>query len=458
MTLLIAALIFGGASQKNPIGLMVVELAGIAALAPAVLRLSRLQISRAAMAAMVILGLLVALPVVQLAPLAPSVWEHLPGRGPLAQATALIGLPKAWRSMSLAPDETARAVLYLLAPAGMFLAALQCGWRQRQWLVGAALGVALFSLAVGAIQVAGGEAGPLHLYANAAIGLPSGFFANRNHQSAFMVAAIALAASLSDSGSQPAGRSRRSLVVLILMLLFAVGAAATLSRAGVLMIGPMFVGALLASRPMARSAGGIVPIGVIAVAVVGAVLMVLALKGGVIFDRFENGAAGGGRLGLLPDVLSLGRSMQPLGSGVGSFDLVYRAHEPLELIDPFYLNHVHNDYVEGWLEAGWPAIALLGGFAVWWGLSAFTRWFGPDRPGAAFARSGTLITVALLLHSTVDYPLRTPALAVLFALACALMLDPPCVSESATATARAADATALGASLGRTFRRRFLLG
>lgn len=438
MALLIAALVFGGASRENSVGLMVVELAGVAALAPAALRLSRLRISRAALAALVILGLLIALPVIQLTPLAPNLWEHLPGRGPLAQAIALIGLPRTWRPMSLAPDETARAGLYLLAPAGMFLAGLQCGWRQREWLVMAVIGIALLSLAVGAIQAAGGEAGPLHLYANAAIGLPNGFFANRNHQSAFMVAAVALAASLSKADDQPIGRGRRSVVILVLMLLFAVGAAATLSRAGVLMIGPVLAGGLLVSRPKMRG-GRMVPIGVIAVAVTGAVLMVLTLKGGVIFDRFENGGAGGGRLGLLPDVISLGKSMQPFGGGVGSFDLVYRAREPLERIDPFYLNHVHNDYVEGWLEAGWPAIGLFGGFAVWWGLLTFSRWSEPDRPGAAFARSGGLVTAALLLHSIVDYPLRTPALAVLFALGCALMLDPPRIKHGAAANGLAVD-------------------
>jgi O-antigen ligase len=425
LALVVVALVFGGASRDNPLGWMAVELAGVAALMPALLRLPGLRPSRRLVAAFGLLALLIALPIVQLVPLPPGLWRHLPGRAPLAHAVALAGLPDAWRPMSLAPDETARACLFLLAPAGMFLAGVQCDWRRRGWLVAAVLGVALLSLLVGAVQVAGGEADRLRFYANAAVGLPSGFFANRNHQAAFMVAALALAASLSASEGLPGGLNRRPAVILALMLLLGVGAAATLSRAGVLLLGPVLVGGLLILRPQARHLGRIVPVIILIVAVAGVVAMVLALKGGAIFDRFENGEAGGGRLGLLPQVVALGQGLQPVGGGVGSFDLVYRATERLDQVDPFYLNHVHNDYIELWLEAGWPAVALLAGFGVWWLASAVCVWSGPERIGAGLARSGSLVTAALLAHAIVDYPLRTPALAVLFALACALMLDPP---------------------------------
>jgi len=392
---------------------------------PALLLLPSLRLSLGALAALALLGLLIAIPLIQLAPLPPNLWRQLPGRGPLAHAITLIGLPDRWRPLSLVPDQTAQAALYLLGPAGMFLAGLQCNGRERSWLVAAVLAIALLSLAVGAVQAAGGEAGRLHIYANAALGSPTGFFANRNHQAIFLVAAIALAASMSAPESLPAALGRRPAFLLVLMLLFAVGAAATLSRAGILLICPALAGGLLILAPRARGLRRLVPAIILIAAIGGAIFMVLALKGGAIFDRFENGEAGGGRLGLLPQVISVGQTMQPIGSGAGAFDLVYRASERLEQIDPFYLNHVHNDFVEAWLEAGWAAVTLLGAFVIWWAVSAFSLWSGRERISPPLARSATLVTAILLLHSVIDYPLRAPALAVLFALTCALMLEPP---------------------------------
>ena len=110
--------------------------------------------------------------------------------------------------------------------------------------------------------------------------------------------------------------------------------------------------------------------------------------------------------------------------------MVYRAVEPLDQVIPEFLNHVHDDYVELWLEGGWAAVALIAGLWVWWGFATFAAWFGPGRPDAALARSGSLVAAGLLIHSVADYPLRTPALAVVFALACAMMLPTPTLKRS----------------------------
>jgi O-antigen ligase len=422
LTLVMLALVLGGASQGNPLGLMVVELAGVAALIPSLLQMPKRTFSPFALVAFAILVGLMAIPMLQLAPLPPGLWRVLPGRAPLVQAVTLIGLPDQWRPMSLAPDQTERAALYLLAPVGMFLAAVQCDGRQRAWLASAVLAISLLSLAAGAVQVAGGSAERLKFYSNSATGLPTGFFANRNHQAALMICALVLTPGLCQAW--PSSLSQRPSIALIPMLLFAVGAAATLSRAGLLMLAPALVAAVaILQAPQAGQNAGVQNRALLLTLMlsIGGGAAVVALKGGAIFDRFENGEAGGGRLSLLPRVIALGKTLQPWGGGVGSFDLAYRAVEPLQQIDPFYLNHVHNDYIEAWLEAGWPALALFIGFGLWWIRSTIRAW----RSRGALACSGTLMTAALLLHSAVDYPLRTPALAVVFALGCALMTPPP---------------------------------
>ena len=425
--LLALALTLGGASRLNPLGLMVVELAGVIAIVQALVFGPDLKFNKAVLIALALAAAVLALTILQLTPLPPSLWRGLPGREPLAQAVDLGRLSRGARSMSLAPEETGRAALYLLAPVGMFLAALQCDWRRRAWLVLLVVALGIVGLAIGAVQASGGGAPRLRLYADAALGLPSGVFANRNHQASFMAACVVLAASLASqrmlASPQALGDKVRMAVVLLLMALFAVGAAATLSRAGVLLLVPALAGGFLLLR--ARS-GGVMRLAAVGLAVLVIGVMVFAVKGGAIFDRFEAGGAAGGRLGLLPQILTLGRTFQPWGGGIGSFDTVYRATERLDQIDPFFLNHVHNDYVEAWLEAGWPAIAVMAAFAVWWGFGAVRAWTSeaPHPQVMALSRAGALVTALLLAHSAVDYPLRTPALAVLFAFGCALMLDP----------------------------------
>jgi O-antigen ligase len=429
LVLVLAALLTGGASRLNPIGLMIAEVFGVVALLPAALRTPDLSHTRLTLAALAILVLTAALPLLQLAPLPPGVWSALPGREPLVHAVSLIGLPIRWRPMSLAPDQTSGALLFLLAPAGMFLAALQCEPQQRAWLVLAALAVALVSLSVGAIQVASGQNEHVQFYAAATPGLPNGFFANRNHQAAFMIAAVGLSAAMLGPWELPLGLERRPLTVLGLMLLFAVGAAATLSRAGLLLLGPVLVVALLIMQTRMRGLNRWLRFVIPLAAILAVAAAILVLKGGAILDRFEQGSGAAGRVSILPKVIAAGQTLQPLGGGIGTFDMVYRAVEPLDQVIPEYLNHVHDDYVELWLEGGWAAVALIAGLWVWWGIATFAAWFGPIRSDAALARSGSLVAAGLLIHSVGDYPLRTPALAVVFALACAMMLPTPVLTR-----------------------------
>ena len=425
LALMIAALIFGGASRLNPIGFMVVELFGLLALMPALLRSPDFSYSRLTLAALAILVLTAALPILQLTPLPPAVWSTLPGRAPMAQAVAVVGLPPHWRSMSLTPDLTAAAVLFLLAPAGMFVAALQCSPRERLWLVVAVIAIAIVSVLVGVVQAASGHSENVQFYPAATVGLPNGFFANRNHQASFMVAAIGLCAALLGPERLPVELNRRPFVIMAAMLLFAIASAATLSRTGVILSGAMLIAALAAMQGRMHGVNRWLRFAVPAAVILALCALVLVFKGGAVLERFQEGGGATSRTDILPGVIAAGRTLQPIGGGVGSFDLVYRAVEPLNKVIPEYLNHAHNDYVELWLEAGWPAAALMAAMIAWWGYAAFLAWFGPKRSDATLARSGSIVTAALLAHAAVDYPLRTPALAVVFALGCAMMLPAP---------------------------------
>jgi O-antigen ligase len=109
----------------------------------------------------------------------------------------------------------------------------------------------------------------------------------------------------------------------------------------------------------------------------------------------------------------------PAGTGFGSFPSVYPLTEDPNFVDRFFVNHAHNDYLEITLEGGAPGLVLLAAFVWWWMTVANRAW---RSTGAYFAKAATIASGVMLAHSAVDYPLRTAALATVFALSLGLML------------------------------------
>jgi hypothetical protein len=97
-----------------------------------------------------------------------------------------------------------------------------------------------------------------------------------------------------------------------------------------------------------------------------------------------------------------------LGSGFGTFTLIYTSYEGETGIFHEFVNHAHNDYLELILEGGIMFVVVL----VLYALALLLK--------LLFGRIENLQKVALLgivfllLHSVVDYPLRTMAMAVTF--------------------------------------------
>jgi O-antigen ligase len=120
----------------------------------------------------------------------------------------------------------------------------------------------------------------------------------------------------------------------------------------------------------------------------------------------------------------------PFGCGLGSFTSVYPPYESPGEVTTTYVIHAHNDYAELALELGLPGIVLIVLFLVWWGASAWRAWSSPQR--GAFARAATIASGAILVHSLVDFPLRTAAMAACFAMCLALLAggrSPPPAEE-----------------------------
>src|SRR5262249_32526013 len=127
----------------------------------------------------------------------------------------------------------------------------------------------------------------------------------------------------------------------------------------------------------------------------------------------------------------------PFGSGFGSFSPVYEQFAPRTLLLDLntYINHPHNDWLELWLTGGIPAIVLAVGFLAWLAASTVRLWNsgGPQTPvlDLALAQAASIVIVLLLLHSTIDFPLRIATVTVLFAIACAYLIPRREVDHSA---------------------------
>ena len=120
----------------------------------------------------------------------------------------------------------------------------------------------------------------------------------------------------------------------------------------------------------------------------------------------------------------------PLGAGTGTFVPVYAMFEkPSDLLIEGYANHAHDDFLEIWLETGVAGVALIGLFLAWlaWRMASVWRrsYSGGLDIDRFLVRAATLAIVFLLLvHSAVDYPLRTGAMMSIFAFLVALLIPP----------------------------------
>ena len=132
--------------------------------------------------------------------------------------------------------------------------------------------------------------------------------------------------------------------------------------------------------------------------------------------------------------LKAARANLPFGTGFGTFVPVYQTVEPRTLLMETYVNRAHDDWLEMVLEGGALSIFGMVVFLVWFAHSSWRAWrpggWGTEPLSAGWARAGSIVGALLMLHSVVDYPLRTSALMVVFALSCALMIPPKRLSAA----------------------------
>ena len=421
---LFLCLLLGGASAAGFWANMLLQLIAIGLLFWAAAANRSAPLPSAARQLLVLVALAAALVLAQLVPLPPSVWTALPGREPAAAGFRMLGEPLPWLPLSLSPARTVASALWLLPALAVLFGMVRLGAFRASWLAWSLAAVTITSVGLGALQMVGGEQSPWYIYKITNYGVTVGFFSNANHLATLLVATIPFLAALyinARARGRSVQRSSGMFVVLAgtLAIIF-VGLAANRSIAGAALSIPVLAGSILMilsrKRRLPRWSAALVAL-LLAASVIGAFS---APFGNNLTGEQARTSEESRRTSFTRTIAAAGDFL-PFGSGIGSFNEVYRSYERHDTITRWYMNHVHGDYIELALETGLPGMALILLFLWWWARRVLATWRAaePDY----FARAATLASGAILAHSIVDYPLRTAAISAVFAMCCALMAE-----------------------------------
>lgn len=373
-----------------------------------------------------------ALPLVQLIPLPPAIWTALPGRAAVVEVYQAAGIALDWRPLSLAPFATLYSFLSLLPAAAIFVYALQLDTSRRYALLVAPLALAGIAALVGVVQFVSKGASAFGPDSGPAAGYAIGFFANRNHFAALIYAALPFAI-VWTARHMRNGKGRMRILgglfggAVVLSLLF--GLSAAFSRAGIALgIVSLLGSVFIVWRSADASRIGRWPVIIAGVLMVG---FAAILQLGLVELLIQRSAADSTRGSIASLTLEVIARFNLAGSGFGTFvPLFQTAEKPTDLL-VFFINHAHNDFLELTLEGGVLAALLIVAFLGWYLVRFWGIWLSAGQGGSqderALMSAASLSIGLLLMHSLVDYPLRTLTLMSVFAFASACLCQP--VSE-----------------------------
>ena len=124
---------------------------------------------------------------------------------------------------------------------------------------------------------------------------------------------------------------------------------------------------------------------------------------------------------MFENAYEMGKLYFPFGSGPGSFSDSYRL---LEETTRLTIPHAHNDYIEVFVEFG--IVGLIGMLLTifWLFKLIFTSFSVKNRLHSNMAKYMSISVCLVVIHSLIDYPLRTTAImAVVSFYLCAILLS-----------------------------------
>ncbi|MEO7914773.1 MAG: O-antigen ligase family protein, partial [Novosphingobium sp.] len=394
--------------------------------------------------AWIVAGLVLILPIVQLIPLPPALWQRLPGRELETASLALVGAADHWMPWSMSPPRTVASLLVMVPTVALVPIIASLGRRGRALVVALIAAMAILALIVGTGQIAGGPmsaagGNALRFYVPEASFL-NGFQGNHNSSAdMLMIGMVALAAAVREWLELPSEsdrKSRRRHVSMALAgvalgtVLFTMGVFLTGSRAGTALLPVPLLAVAVIMRPWLKFSRRTVLIALAVAAIAALAALTLLLNNaaiGRVLARYD--FAGEGRPDIWRDALYAMRQYFPFGSGMGTFQPVFEAAERLEVVTYSKTGRAHNDLLELAIEGGAFGLALLTMISAILANAARQAWASRHSERSSGGRAQVLFAIAALaviaLHSQVDYPLRSMSLAFVAATCAGLLMPFP---------------------------------
>lgn len=408
----------GGSTWASEPQLMVLRPAALSAAAIALITLSAADVKRHWIV-IALFGAAVLLTALHLVPLPFDWWSSLPGRDVIVAIDAAVGLGPIDRPLSMSPDATLNALYSLCVPMAVLLLAIQLDEDGHRKLLLVLLALALLSAFFGLLQAAGSDVTFYPMQTET-----SGLLANRNHQAALLAMILPLAAAAALAG--PGGRRRQSwrglaaatLGILVVPLVLVTG-----SRSGLVLLGLglVFAGLIWLWGQPGRLTGWrarlVAPIAFAGVMVALVAVTVMASRDKAIDRLSQEGEDL--RWPVWQSILDMLPTYMPWGTGIGSYVEAYQLLEPEALLRPTFSNHAHNELLEIALTAGIPGLVLLtlSGLGLVIGLTRAFSAKAAASASATLSRLGLGVIVLLVIASATDYPVRTPIMSAVLAIA-----------------------------------------
>lgn len=447
--LIVLSFFLGGSARGDELTVLLLRPASVAILLGALYLLKAEHVRAALFPTCWLLAVFV-LALLHLVPLPPGLWELLPGRALVSQIDANLGMQSHWRPLSLSPELTRNALWSMTTPLACFFLAIQLSRQGLFRIFCLIVGMAVLSGLVATIQISQGPESFLYFYRITSRGIGVGFFANRNHQAVLLACMLPVSFGLLLIALR--GRkliSYRSGPMLAMVGVGVIAAFLTIlivvtgSRSGLALnlLALVFV-ILFARRNLAVLRSVVAPRGkrrpatgkgaqlqkalilVLPAIVLGALLLAILAGQDTAVQRLSGtGIETEARGSIFETLYAMTIQYFPFGSGIGSFDPVFRVHEPQNLLAPNYWNHAHNDWAEIVLTAGLPAIVLVA--AGFWFILKNARLDSVGKDGDSeagiFRFMALSVGAIMMVSSVVEYPLRTPVLSGIFCICIAVI-------------------------------------
>jgi O-antigen ligase len=428
------AVLLGGGGSPNPLTELLLEIAFVAVAFAWIWVRPSAEDTLGDGWALVLVAILLVIPLVQLIPLPPAIWSGFPGRQNALAALSLIGEQATWRPISLSPSRTFASLMSIIPAAFCFYAVARLELDERRLVLAVILAMALISSCLGVIQLAPGGGG-VNFYPQHHVGWVTGFEANRNAAADILligILALAVMAApylVADRRTLPLGLTRGTFALLAggLGLFLLAATAMTGSRAGISLLAVACLGSLVilwASRdgdPRPFSSVAVVPF--ILLLLIGCLAAFVALSQNTelarVAQRFSE--IGDNRREIWQDSWFALKQYWPVGFGMGGFEPAMFPAERLEFLGPLVPNRAHNDYLEIGIEAGILGYAVLAAVAAACLALAWRAWLKVPRMRGQVA-FGLTVLILIALHSVVDYPVRSMAVACLSGVAAGLLV------------------------------------